>query len=57
MVPKELEVNQKVVYVDKNSGEKAYASTPASVKYLPDKTEIKRSASDLRAFQSYRFDW
>ena len=55
MVPKELEVNQKVVYVDKNSGEKAYASTPASVKYLPDKTEIKRSASDLRAFQSYRF--
>ena len=55
MVPKELEVNQKVVYVDKNSGEKAYASTPATVKYLPDKTEIKRSASDLRAFQSYRF--
>ena len=55
--PKELEVNQKVVYVDKNSGEKAYASTPASVKYLPDKTEIKWSASDLRAFQSYRFDW
>lgn len=56
-VPKNLEVNQKVVKVETETGEKTYAPTPAMVKYLPNKTEITWSTSDLRAYDAYRFDW
>ena len=56
-VPKELEVNQKVVKVDTESGEKILAATPATVKYLPDKTEVNWSGTNFRAHEAYRFDW
>lgn len=56
-VPKGMDVNQKVVKVDTESGEKTYASTPALVKYLPDKTEISWSGGNIRAYEGYRFDW
>jgi hypothetical protein len=57
MVPKGVEVNQKVVKVDTETGEKMHAGTPPIVKYMPDKTQISWSASDLRAFDAFRFDW
>lgn len=56
-VPKELDVNQKVLKVDTESGEKTYAPTPAVVKRLPSRTEISWTASNMRAFDAYRFDW
>lgn len=56
-VPKELQIKQKVVKVDTESGEKFYASTPAIVKYLGDKTEISWTGNNFRAFEAYRFDW
>lgn len=56
-VPKELDVNQKVVKVDTETGEKTYATIPAIVKRLPDKTEVTWSAGNLRAYDAYRFDW
>jgi hypothetical protein len=56
-VPRELDVNQKVVKVDTETGEKTYAATPAMVKRLPDRTEISWSATNLRAYEAYRFDW
>lgn len=55
--PKELTVNQKVVFMDVGSGEKRYAKTPATVNYLPDRTEIRWEASNLEAHDAYRFDW
>lgn len=56
-VPKGLEVNQKVVKVDTETGDKTYAATPATVKFLSDKTEIRWTASNMRAYDAYRFDW
>lgn len=56
-VPKGIEVRQKVVKVDTETGEKTYAPTPAIVKYLEDKTEITWSGTNFRAFEAYRFDW
>ena len=55
--PKEIEVNQKVVKVDTESGEKTYASIPAAIKYNVDKTEMTWSTENLRTFDAYRFDW
>lgn len=56
-VPKGLEVNQKVVKVDTESGEKFHSAIPPVVKYLPDKTQVSWSASDMRTYEAYRFDW
>ena len=56
-LPKELRIKQKVVKVDTESGEKFYASTPAIVKYLGDKTEISWTGNNFRAYEAYRFDW
>lgn len=56
-VPKGIPINQKVVKVDTETGDKTYASTPATVKNLPDKYEISWSMQNIRAFEAYRFDW
>ena len=56
-IPKGVQIRQKVVKVDTETGDKTYASTPAAVKYLPDKTEISWSGTNFRAFEAYRFDW
>ncbi len=56
-VPKGIEVNQKVVRVDTESGEKLLASVPATVKYLAESTEVTWSENNLRAHDAYRFDW
>lgn len=56
-VPKEVEVNQKVVDVDTFSGEKSYNPIPAVVKYHSDRTEISWAANNLQAYKCLRFDW
>jgi len=56
-VPRSLQINQKVVYVDVESGEKRYAKIPAQVKYLEDKVQIDWQATKLEAHDAYRFDW
>jgi hypothetical protein len=56
-IPKGLQIRQKVVKVDTETGDKTYAPTPAAVKYLPDKTEITWSGTNFRAYDAYRFDW
>jgi hypothetical protein len=55
--PKSLELNQKVVKVDKQSGEKTLAPIPAAVRYLESGTEVYWSKEDIHAFEVYRFDW
>jgi hypothetical protein len=57
-LPKGLELgNQKVLTVDPMTGDKRYATTHAIVKYLDQGTQITWSASNLRARDTYRFDW
>ena len=57
LVPKGVLLKQKVVKVDTETGDKTYASTPAAVKYLPDRTEITWGGTNFRAYEAYRFDW
>jgi hypothetical protein len=56
-IPKGIPINQKVVKVDTETGDKTYASTPAVVKNLPDRYEISWTMQNIRAFEAYRFDW
>jgi len=56
-VPRNLQINQKVVFVDVESGEKRYAKIPAQVKYLEDKVQIDWQGTNLQAHDAYRFDW
>jgi hypothetical protein len=55
--PKGIEVNQKVLTIDPMTGDKRYAPVHASVKYLDNGTQITWSGTDLRAHDTYRFDW
>jgi hypothetical protein len=52
-----LQINQKVVYVDVESGEKDMQKFPLQSKYLEDKTQITWEATKLAAHEAYRFDW
>ena len=56
-VPRSLQLNQKVVFVDVESGEKRYAKIPAKVNYLVDNVRIDWAATNLAAHDAYRFDW
>jgi hypothetical protein len=56
-VPKDMPISQKVARVSPQTGDITYAKNPATVKYQQDRTEVEWRASDIAAFDSYRFDW
>ncbi len=55
--PREIPIKQKVARVSPETGDIVYASTPPTVKFLKDRTEVEWTASDIPAFDAYRFDW
>ena len=55
--PKGVDINQKVLTIDPMTGDKRYAPIHASTKYLQNGTQVTWSASNLRARDTYRFDW
>jgi len=57
LAPKGLEVKQRVLRIDPATREKRYASPPAEIKYYKDVTEMRWNKSNLRAYDSYRFEW
>lgn len=57
IAPKEMPISHKVVKILKEIGEKEHASTPATVRYLKDRTEVEWVGRDLQPFDVYRFDW
>jgi len=56
-VPKNLEIHQKVAKLDLDTGNNTLASVPAVVRYHPNKTEVEWNISNLRKYDTYRFDW
>lgn len=56
-VPTELEIHQRIVKIDINSGFKLRASVPPTVSYRAGRTEVTWKASNLQVFDTYRFDW
>jgi hypothetical protein len=55
--PKGFSLKQKVAKVDSETGDKTYSSVPASIKFLPNKTEMKWSGANFRAYEAYSFYW
>ena len=55
--PKELDVKQKVLYADLETGEKSYAKNPPSITYKPKRTEVSWESTNIKAHEAYRFDW
>jgi class 3 adenylate cyclase len=55
--PKELDIKQKVLYADLETGEKRYVKTPPIIKYKSDRTEVNWESVNIKAHEAYRFDW
>jgi hypothetical protein len=56
-VPRKLQINQKVVNVGIETGEKRYSSVPARVNFLANETQVLWETKNLQAHDVYRFDW
>ncbi|MDE1763701.1 MAG: adenylate/guanylate cyclase domain-containing protein [Thaumarchaeota archaeon] len=57
VMPKGIEVKNRVLKVDPETGYKTHASPAAKVRYLRDRTEITWQKSNLVAYEAYRFEW
>jgi len=57
IVPKGMPISQKVARVSPETGDITYAPNPAVVRYQKERTEVEWIASNIPAFDSYRFDW
>ena len=57
IIPKELDVKNRILKVEPDTGLKILATPPATVKYLTDKTSISWSKTNLKAHDSYEFGW
>ena len=57
IAPKAMPIRQKVARVSPETGDIVYASHPPIVKFLKEKTEVEWTATDIPAFDAYRFDW
>jgi hypothetical protein len=57
-IPKGTDVSQKVVRVHTQTGDKhVVEDNPALVEYLEDKTRVSWAASNIKVYETYRFDW
>jgi len=56
-VPKGIEIKPRVLKVDPATKYKTYASPESEIKYLKDRTEVRWQATNLRAYEAYRFEW
>lgn len=56
-IPKGIEVKNRVLKVDSETGYKTHVTPSAVVKYLGDRTQITWESSNLHAYDAYRFEW
>ncbi len=56
-IPKGVELRNRVLKVDPETGYKTHATPSATIKYLDNKTEMSWQASNLHAYDAYRFEW
>jgi class 3 adenylate cyclase len=57
LVPKDFEIKQRVLKVDPATRFKTHASPASQVRYLKDRTEVTWKATNLHAYDAYRFEW
>ena len=56
-IPKGVELKNRVLKVNSETGYKTIATPASQIKYLSDRTEIIWQASNLHAYDAYRFEW
>ncbi len=56
-IPKGIEIKQRVLKVDPATRDKTHASPPPETRFLKQKTQISWHASNLHAYEAYRFEW
>jgi len=57
MIPKGVEVKNRILKVDTEAGLKIHATPPAAVKYLDDMTSITWGKSNIKAYDAFQFEW
>jgi len=57
IIPKGIEIKNRILRVDNETGYKLYATPPAQIKYLDDKTSISWGKTNLKANDAYMFEW
>ncbi len=57
VAPKGMEIKNRVLKVDPETGYKMHAIPAVKVKYLKDRTEISWQKPNLIAYDAYRFEW
>jgi len=56
-VPKGLEIKNRILKVETETGYKIHATPPATVKHLDNITTITWEKENLRAYEAFQFDW
>ena len=56
-IPKGMDVKNRILKVDTETGLKIHASPPANVKYLDDRTAITWEKTNLKAYDAFQFEW
>jgi len=57
-LPNDVELkNLRVLRVDPETGYKTHATPSANIKYLKKRTEMRWQATNLHAYDAYRFEW
>ena len=57
ITPSEVAIQTRVLQVETETGSKIHASSPPSIIFHYDKTEVTWRASDLQYFDAYVFQW
>ncbi|MGH9910651.1 MAG: hypothetical protein ACRD32_08420, partial [Nitrososphaerales archaeon] len=57
LIPKGMDVKNRVLKVDTESGLRIHANPPATVKYLEDRTSITWEKTNLKAYDAFQFEW
>lgn len=56
-INKKMDLKARILKVDTETGYKVHASPPPTVKYLGDKTEVTWEKENLKAYETYQFEW
>lgn len=56
-IPKGIEVRNRILKVDTETGYKVHATPTSTIKYLDDRTEISWGKANLKAYDAYQFEW
>jgi len=57
IIPKGVELKNRVLKVEVETGYKVHATPPPTIEYKDDKTTITWQKNNLKAYEAYQFEW